>query len=1007
MELSAGRGRLRRRAVLPGRAQQKPLIPLPKRVHSANPDTLIGGVVNTNLNSAGCPCIDPDKTYDNLVLTRRRKQELISYARESKEEYPQVVITDVFIFLAGPEDIEKNSVAEINSPETDPREVGGVNDSRLGVNNQNSICGTCHYTSTECPGHLGHINLAFPVYHPYYLRVIIRVLNSICLCCSCLYIPVEKLREDGFFNLTGVNRLKAIEKESSSLRCRTSVEGSECTARPIFNISKSKEQGKIMYTTKKKKKGGETTSENKPRELPIEKVEEILKAISTEDAEALMFENGVRPESMILRKLIVIPTNARPPIYKDGMIWQDDFTNLYKEIIKTNNSLKDLGKFGREAEREDKIERLTNSIKSLIDNSDGKYSQGKQKDMQNIQSRVSGKKGVFRGYLGGKRVDFSARTVISPDPSLKFGQIRIPRIWQSQLTVKVRIHNYNRNAWQEKINTCLKDNEPVPISYYIPAHGKYKKQKIKTDQNILSKVVLRDGDVIYRWLQDGDYIAANRNPTLHRQGFMGSEVVLNDSLTIGLHISLTTPYNADFDGDEMNIHAPQTQQAVEELRDVMNVRNCIMNPQANKNSMGVVYDGLVAAYLLTKKEIVEYTDKKTGQKVREEKNVIISPVLWADCLMLMTETGQFYTLDARLEKHKVPKYTGKALFSALLPQDFYYNRGGVLIIDGILLKGTITKAHIGPVTGSIVQIIYKDYGEERTKGFLTDAPFVLARWFDSRGYTVGLKDCYPKNKDYRKKIEAEIAKVKLQVESMYTRMNDPLEEERREKAILAQVNIAKTLGMKIGTEELHEDNNIRIAAFSGAKGSEANIAQITGIVGQQSISGGRIPMTITDAGRCLPFFKVGETDPVSRGFCENSFFTGLSPAEMVFVGMATRKTVMDSSVTVPTGGTIQASVTQALEDYKIAFDGSVRDSNNNIIQFVYGNDGFSAEGLERTKRKLVTGEEEITSFSNILRHAEEINAEYGYYTELNEEQIDLEEEREIAAEIEPEETEEM
>ncbi|QIN54377.1 DNA-directed RNA polymerase RPB1 [Cedratvirus kamchatka] len=910
---------------------------------------------------------------------------------QGREDIPEVMITDTLITLFGYDELVKNSVAEVNIAA--PQGLHSVNDPRLGVNDETKVCATCHFGRNECPGHLGYIKLSTPVYHPYFIRIIIRVFNCICTCCSCLYIPIEELRERGILEFTGINRLKAIEKASTGLRCRThGDEQTACNQRPEFLIKESKEKERILYTIKKKKARGQAKEgKGAVREISITEADKILRAITPETAQALMFENGVRPENMILRAFPVIPPNSRPVIYKDSTIWYDDLTKMYMDIINHNLALQSTNS---ETERKKQIHSLNFSIKHFIDNTDGKYSHTGRKDMQSIHQRIIGKKGVLKGFLMGKRVNYSARTPISPDPTLKFGQLRIPRIWASTLTVKVTIRSYNLKHFQDIIDKSLQYGLPVPISYLEPGYGKKKGQKVKADENLFRKVRLYDGDVIHRWLQNGDFVIGNRNPTLHKQGFMGFEVVLGDPLTVGLHLSYTTPMNADFDGDEINIHDLQTAASRVELQMTMNVRNCIMNAQSNKPAVGIVYDGLVAAYLLTRREKVEKTirdDDGNKKVIITEEDVLVDDAVRYDCWMLMTSTSQLNTLPERLRKHNLPINTGRALFSALLPEDFYYNRGKVLIIDGILIEGTITKPHIGAAPGSIIQVLFRDYGEQRTTEFLTDAPFILDRWITERGYTIGLGDCYPRDTQYREKINADIAKVKAQVESLGTKLDDPIEEERRERQIQGHVDVAKNIGMRIGNESLSEDNNLRIAVASGAKGTDYNIGLITGIVGQQAVRGGRIPYSLSNGTRCLPYFKEGELDPEARGFCVNSFFTGLSPAELWFHQAATRETVMESSVKTPVSGTIQDVISKAFESFVVANEGSVRDANNNIIQYVYANDGFAAEEVERIKVK----EEEYTSFINLDRIVGKINSKYGYYPGAQGTEISMEEEKEI------------
>jgi DNA-directed RNA polymerase II subunit RPB1 len=232
----------------------------------------------------------------------------------------------------------------------------------------------------------------------------------------------------------------------------------------------------------------------------------------------------------------------------------------------------------------------------------------------------------------------------------------------------------------------------------------------------------------------------------------------------------------------------------------------------------------------------------------------------------------------------------------------------------------------------------------------------------------------------------------MKVESLGGKLDDPIEEARRERQIVGHVDVARSVGQRIGNFSLSQENNFRIASFSGAKGNEGNIGQITGLVGQQVLKGGLMPLSLTNNTRCLPYFKEGELDPEARGFCVNSFFTGLTPAELFFHQAATRESVMESSVKPPVSGTIQAVIAKAFESFTVDYTGGVRDASGNIIQYIYGNDGFAAEELERVKQ--ASGE--YASFIDLSRQVGKINAKYGYHNvQVDETPIQIEREIEI------------
>ena len=384
-----------------------------------------------------------------------------------------------------------------------------------------------------------------------------------------------------------------------------------------------------------------------------------------------------------------------------------------------------------------------------------------------------------------------------------------------------------------------------------------------------------------------------------------------------------------------------------------------MNSQNNRNIISVVYDALTGVYLLTQPE--------TFVEVNVFTNITS---------FLENTTFNRTSFENRLNEYKIPITSGRALFSSILPEDFYYRKGDVLIRDGILVSGIINKDHVGATHGSIIQVLMKDYGQDTTVNFLTDIYNVVREWLDVRGFSVGLDDCYLGGDDPGKLIQYEIQRAKMLVRSMGWKLEDPLEEERREKQIIAYLNTAKGLGARISEKHLGTYNAFNVMSKSGAKGSTFNIAQITGGVGQQFVQGQRMPMTISNQRRATPYFPEDSLDPASRGFISNSFLTGLTPAEMFFHQAGSREGLTDTAIKTADTGSMHHRVVKALEDIKVYEDGSARNAFGVIFEFTYGEDGFDAAMVETVNTK--TGS--FTSFINIQRLAGRVNSKYGYKT---------------------------
>ncbi len=950
--------------------------PLPEHVSSDPPvaiaaiPSLIAHGIPTNQHLEGCSTEiikaidDPtDDEYGEVIsklrVTPREKQVLLSLIRETEERLPQIIIEGTLLTVYSPEQIKSEAVVEVSNQEDAGK--NSINDDRMGIIESDRVCATCHKTNIDCPGHIGIITLDGKFYHPLFLRTVILVLNCVCNSCGGLLLSRDEIRQLGISKFTGETRLKLLEQQSTKegVYCRRSQilqqefvassclvqpigEIKSCIPNPIYLPKKSNDTRKVQYRCRGDK-------DKKSYERPIKDVIKILDAISDEDIKTLGFQNS-HPRNFIVRVIPVVPPCIRIPNIRDGEIYPDGLSQIYKDVVKVNNELKNIP-HANQGERNKKIEAIAILFERLVQGTDAHYAKG-HVAIKSIKERLQGKKALIRGGIMGKRADYSSRSVIGTDPNLKFGQIGVPRAWAPYLTVDVTVTDFNRDSLIELLRQGR-------VTHTVYASGKLRGKKIVVNDKFRQSYVPRPGDRLSRWLQNGDYVIANRQPTLHGLGMMGHEVVLHDDFIIKLHMSTTTPYNADFDGDEMNLHAVQTLEARAEVKMIMNAKECVMDAQVNRPAMALVYDNLTAAYLLT------------------QPDTIVDVDTYMDCLMLITAQEDLATLDQRLEKHHIEKFFGRALFSALLPGDFFYQKDGVTIIDGVLTNGIITKSHIGTTHGSIVQELWKRYGRNRTTDFLTDAPFVLNRWLDDQPFTVSLEDCYPRNSEHRKLVAEEITKAKMIVQSMGVQLADPLEEERREREVISYLNIAKDIGARVSKENLPPDNALKIMSLSGAKGSEYNIGQITSTLGQMFIRGKRMKLAISGGTRCLPYFEEGDLDPEARGFCVRSFMEGLTPAELFFHQAGSREGLMDTAIKTSDTGSLHHRIIKALEDIKVAYDGSTRDAANRVIQYVYGEDGFDGAELQFVQ----IGDQRIPSFINIDQVVGQINASYGYYPE--------------------------
>lgn len=855
------------------------------------------------------------------------------------------LIEETSLQLFSKEELIKMSGIEIYSADdTGPHTL---NDQRMGCADTGQ-CQSCNRYGLECVGHLGYIVLNSPIYHPLYLREIIAVLSSVCRDCSKLRLPPGHIKSSGLMRFSGKTRLMEIAKESLKFQCSNR----DCRQNPEYITSSSKTNGNIMYKDPNTK-GTDLKAAQVP--MKIKDVIEILKGISQEDTEVLGFENGTHPIRMILQAIAVLPPRARPAAEVDGLQTINPLTQAYRDIIKINNALKVPIASGDTSAIIDQTMLLVKAITKLIEGSD--TTMDTTRELKGAKQMLQGKEGIVRQYIQAKRVNFSARTVVSPDPTLQFGQVRIPEVMAPYLTVPVTVFDANR----EELTRFLRTGK---VKYITPAEddldmNTVKKHRFTVLPSHIERYELKIGDLVERHLKNGDYVIFNRQPTLHRQSMMGGEVVLGKPLTIGIPLPYTSPLNADFDGDELNIHAVQTLGSIAELEGIVNVKDCIMNSQNNKPIMGLVMDSLTGALLLS------------------DPDTVIDKYNFYDyMLMLQDGVPDLISLNERLERHSVKPYTGRALFSAFLPPDLYYNRGDVLIIDGVLVHGKLGKSTLGNSSNSLIQIIWNEYGATRVARFITDTYRVIDRWLTNRGFSIGIQDCLLKNpEEGEKQIETILEKSRVRVRALGEKFADPLSEERRQKQISMITNEAQAkIGEMIVKEQLNPDNAFKIMIESGAKGAPMNIAQISGALGQQFFMGERIKPSLTGMTRTLPYFP-DDIEIESRGFVTNSLIKGLTPAEMFMHSMASRQGLMDTALKTADSGSMHHQIVKVMEDMKVAYDGSVRDSRDVIYQFAYGEDGFEPRSLLITKTNVGS----IVSFIDIDYASQKINSKYGFY----------------------------
>ena len=591
-------------------------------------------------------------------------------------------------------------------------------------------------------------------------------------------------------------------------------------------------------------------------------------------------------------------------------------------------------------------------VATLVDNELANVHQSASRSgrpLKVIRQRLKGKEGRLRMNIMGKRVDFSARTVISVDPNISIDEYGVPERIAMNLTVPETVTKYNiKKMYKYVRNGPYKHPGARQITKNnYDSNGKPSPESISLKYIDRESVVLEIGDVIERHLIDGDIALFNRQPTLHRMSMMGHRIKVMKGLTFRLNVFVCKPYGADFDGDEMNMHVPQTIQTQYELENIALVPLQIISPASAMPIIYVVQDSLSAAYLFSQPE------NRISKK--ELFNLLIYNKNFNGILPSPGEDNKWNGYDVLTTI--LPDISSR--FNNNSYEDHPLEKNKVIIKNGKYIQGVLDKKALGDGQSSIINTIFKTYGPNASKDFLDNLQRFITRWFTNNGFSLGIGDTVPKLEVSENVKETILTKVK-EVNSLIKSSNegtynpnlDPIFiKDSLELDIIGILDEARNKSNSEVKKNLPESNRFNICVSSGAKGKSSNIGQVMALVGQQSIEGKRVPFGFTN--RTLPSYSKDDYGAESRGFVRNAFINGLEPTEFFFHQMGGRTGLIDTAIKTAESGYIQRRLIKAIEDVSIKYDGTVRNSANSIIEFSYGDDSINSTKLEKVKLEIL------------------------------------------------------
>ncbi|KAI0418635.1 hypothetical protein F5X98DRAFT_106601 [Xylaria grammica] len=788
------------------------------------------------------------------------------------------------------------------------------------------------------------------------------------------------------------------------------------------------ENGDVVMTDAgtKAPKRKQDNSKNSPRYVSSTEVHARLQLLFEKEQELLALVYNSMPngkklpaDNFFLQTVLVPPNKFRPEARQgDGAIAEAQQNSLYKQILNacaqialihkemSQGADADADASVRKREMTDMYEaccKLQDCVNSLIDRDRNPISgnAGKRNE-DGIKQKLEKKEGLFRKNMMGKRVNFAARSVISPDPNIETSEIGVPPVFAKKLTYPEPVTSHNfREMQQAVINGIDKwpgaaaiENENGQV---INLKNKSVEDRVALANQLLAPSSHHysriGGKKVHRHLGNGDVVLMNRQPTLHKPSIMGHRArVLPGEKTIRMHYANCNTYNADFDGDEMNMHFPQNELARVEALQIADTDHQYLSATAGKPLRGLIQDHLSVSVALCNKDT--FFDKSSYNEL------VYSA--------LRPESGHITSERLELVPPAVFKpakrWTGKQVITTILknirpagcgdlwmtgqtsikrdPWGKFKEEGEVLFNDGEFITGILDKSQLGPSPGGFIHSIHEIWGPESAARLLSCMGRLLTRFLNMRAFTCGMDDLRltPQGEKKRKEVLQDASHIGLEASAKHVSLGDrddidsttPILLERLEEVFrdgnkqedlehmvnagCQQLSSRLTQAcLPVGLEKQFPKNHMQSMTISGAKGSPVNANLISCNLGQQVLEGRRVPIMVS--GKTLPCFRPFDTHVRAGGYIVNRFLTGIRPQEYYFHHMAGREGLIDTAVKTSRSGYLQRCLIKGMEGLRVSYDTSVRDSDGSMVQFLYGEDG-----LDITKQKY------LNDFEFVLRN---------------------------------------
>jgi len=890
-----------------------------------------------------------------------------------------------------PEEIIKMSACEVTVPSSfdgfgHPL-PDGLYDLRMGPLSSDQTCLTCKLGYFNCPGHFGHYKLSRVVLNPLTFDSVYSIAKSCCTNCFhfkitateriLLYTKLKILKRGisiaGIESLIANKTVEEIEKIIPLLREEaTGYENTqhfELVSQFLRKIAIKSTCPRCHHKNAKLTKGSNLRILKTGASGIVEYVtpggikEAIDNLFQNENALFSEMFNSSQVDMFFMKVLPIIPNKFRPANFVGVKVSESPINSHFSRIIN----------FSVMTENDDKFwSDLQAYVLFYFDNSKS------QSGFLGHKQILEKKDGLFRKNIMSKRVNYSARTVISPDPNLETREVGVPLVFAKGLTFPEKVTSFN----VEKLRKMVINGKIYPGANFIQSNNSLTNLKYISVENrlALANKLLDGNKVVWRHLVDGDPLLVNRQPTLHSVSLMGHTAkVLKNEKTLRLHYVNCKSYNADFDGDEMNIHFPQNLNSISELHNIVLNDKSFFVPSSGDPIRGLTQDHIIAALHLTMKDTF----------FNEEEYYSL-----VNCALSNLNNRDLYIKQAFLKfpepciQSPLKLFSGKQVISTILKNlniylsfkvkskiKFSDEEGLFCVHKGELISGALDKASVGASPHSLVHACGEVYGYRICNDLLTVISRAVNRYMIIKGFTIRFDDLLfdLSSNQERQKIFAEgntnaiiyqkmgcpenfddltqhieIRRNELmssdceyttlfQNEDFYFDEQNVSQLDKKMRNFMNDVTTSVAHLLEKGMFKKFPTNNMMNVILSGSKGSMDNLRQISNSLGQQELEGKRVPFM--ESGKTLPCYKKLEICPAAGGYVFERFLTGINPATFFFHSMAGREGLIDTAVKTANSGYLQRCIAKHLEGVHVKYDRKVM-ADNRIIQFQYGDDGM-------------------------------------------------------------------